>query len=61
MYLVKPITNKAKKFIKERVSIEPWQWMGDRFAVDHHFIDFLFEGMTEEGLAVKKDFTIEYA
>jgi hypothetical protein len=58
MYLVTPITTEAKQWVNQNVGLESWQWLGCSFAVDHHFIDDLFDGMVESGLLPGQDFTI---
>ena len=60
MYLVEPITQTAQEWVKENVPLEPWQMYGPSFVVDHHFIDDLFDGMIEDGLIPKQDFTIQH-
>ena len=36
MYLITPKSDRAKEWVDENVGLEPWQWLGDSFAVDHH-------------------------
>ena len=49
MYLVTPKSENARQWVDENVHLEPWQWLGDSFAVDHHFIEELELGMIEAG------------
>ena len=62
MYLITPLTEICKEWIKENVSLEPWQWLGDSFAVDHHYADNLVEGMMDDGgLVAGTDFTVKHS
>ena len=58
MYLVEPQTKEAKNWINDNVQIEPWQLMGNAFAVDHHYIEDLVQGMVNAGLKPSKDFNV---
>ena len=60
MYLIEPKTEQAKEWINDNVYSEPWQWLGQNLAVDHHFIDDLVQGMLESGLT-DEDFAVMYA
>jgi len=50
MYLIEVKTAPARQWIDENVHTEPWQWLGQNLAVDHHFIEDLAYGMAEAGL-----------
>ena len=50
MYLVTVKTGQAKQWVDENVGLEAWQWLGDSFAVDHHYIEDLELGMVDAGL-----------
>lgn len=50
MYIVKPITPKARAWVDDNVGVEDWQWTGGGFAVDHRFIEGLIDGMIENEL-----------
>ncbi len=50
MYIVTPKTKKAKQWVSKNVLLESWQWLGDSFAVDHHFIEGLEQGMLDAEL-----------
>lgn len=52
VYMVEPLTSKAKVWVKEHVSVEGWQWLGKAFAVDHHYIGNLVDGIKGDGLSV---------
>ena len=47
-----PVTPEAKEWVDENVGLESWQWLGNRFSVDHRYADNLIEGMTGDGLEV---------
>jgi len=50
MYLIEVKSEQARQWIDENVQTEPWQWLGNNLAVDHHFIQDLAYGMQEAGL-----------
>ena len=53
MYLVTPKSQRAKEWVEENVGLEPWQWLGDSFSVDHHYIQDLEQGMLDAGFTIK--------
>lgn len=54
LFMVTPVSEKAKTWIEENVEIPDWAWMGRQsFAVDHHLIENLVSGMVAEGLEVE--------
>lgn len=57
-FMITPISKKAKSWVKRNVPLEPWQWMGPSFAVEHRFAADLVGGMMESGLVVNKDFRV---
>jgi hypothetical protein len=52
IFLVTPHSTEAKAWIDENVS-EDAQFLGNRLAVEHRFIDNLVEGMRGDGLTVE--------
>ena len=50
MYLIEALTKEAEQWIEDNVCTEPWQWLGDNLAVDHHFVYDICVGMQEAGL-----------
>ena len=52
VYLVTPITQLAKEWVEQHLSLEGWQWLGGGFAVEHRFITALVNGMMADGLRV---------
>lgn len=52
-FVFKPLTDAAKAWVKENVSLESWQvWAGGAFVVEHRFAGDLASGMCEAGLVV---------
>ena len=58
VYMITPITKKAKSWVGQNVPLEPWQWMGKSFAVGWRYAGNLIEGMQNSGLKLNKDFSI---
>ena len=52
IYMVTPITQLAKEWVEQHLSLEGWQWLGSAFAVEHRFIANLVQGMRADGLRV---------
>jgi hypothetical protein len=48
------LTEAAQTWVDERVSLEPYQWMGKAsFVVEHRYAQDLVAGMQREGLTVE--------
>ena len=53
VFVFKPLTDAAKAWVKENVSLESWQmWAGDSFVVEHRFAEQLVHGMREAELVL---------
>lgn len=52
-YVFTALTKKAKRWVKQHVQIESWQWIDTGFAVDHRYAGALARGMVGDGLVVK--------
>ncbi len=50
MYMVEVKSDAARDWVNENVPLEDWQWMGNSFVVDHHYIEDLELGMQDAGL-----------
>lgn len=48
-----PLSDFARQWVDENVSLEPWQWFGPGFGVDHRYASPLADGMTEAGLLIR--------
>jgi hypothetical protein len=48
--VLQPLTKKAKMWIDENVSSEPWQWVGNGLVIDWRMAEELVDAMREEGL-----------
>ncbi len=53
MWMFTPLTEKAKNWVEENLPLEPWQWMGNSFCVDHRPANDLATGMQEAGLVLE--------
>lgn len=53
LFLFRPLTPKAKKWIEKNVNIEPYMWMGDAFGCEHRRAPDLASGMIKAGLVVR--------
>ena len=58
MYIVTLITPKAKAWIDDNAQVESWQRICGGFAVDHHFIEDLIDGIVENELLPVQDFDV---
>jgi hypothetical protein len=53
MYVVTLKSQQAKEWVEENVGLEPWQWLGNSFIVDHHYIEDLEQGMVGAGFTTE--------
>jgi len=51
------VSDDAQEFLTERITCEPWQWMGDWLSVDLRLAGPLAEGIQEAGLALADERT----
>lgn len=47
---ITPLTNRCRHWIEENVAYEPWQWFGQRVAVEPRYLPTLVEEMLDAGL-----------
>jgi hypothetical protein len=45
---ITPVSDVARQWVDENISLEPWAWFGEGFAVDHRYADAILEAMAEE-------------
>ena len=53
IYMVEPVTQGAKDWVSLNLVLEPWQWLGNRFCVDQHYIENLMNGMQADGMILQ--------
>lgn len=53
VFLVQPVSREAREWVEENVYVEDWQWQGNAFAVDHHYVYDLVDGLHDAGLIVR--------
>jgi hypothetical protein len=46
--LITPVSDRARQWVDENLSIEPWQWLGDGFGVEHRYANDIIEAISEE-------------
>lgn len=49
VWLFRPLNDDARKFARERIQIEDWQWLGTGFAVEHRYAIELRQILIDEG------------
>lgn len=55
---VELLTDKGRKWVKDNLSIEPWQVNGDVIAIDHHYAEDILQGMFDEKIYAQKDYIV---
>ena len=50
VFLFCPLTAKAQTWVKQNLQLEPWQWFGNAFVVEHRFAYAVAFGMNDAGL-----------
>ncbi|HET9318118.1 MAG TPA: hypothetical protein VFO27_00035 [Bryobacteraceae bacterium] len=53
VFLFVPESEAGRQFLAEAVNAEPWQWLGQALAVDHHYAGDLAEACMRHGLTVR--------
>jgi hypothetical protein len=61
LYVLRPITNEAKDWIKSYVNAPGYMKWGDAILVEHRFVDDIVGGMLNAGLKGGGDFTVRAA
>jgi hypothetical protein len=46
--LITPVSDKARQWVDENLSIEAWAWLGDSFGVEHRYAYDILEAISEE-------------
>lgn len=52
IYLLRPLTDRGRQWLRENVQAESWQWFGDGLAVEHRYVADVVEGARAEGMEV---------
>ena len=51
VFVFNPLTDAARAWVKDNVSLESWQkWAGNSFVVEHRFAEGIAKGMLDAGL-----------
>jgi hypothetical protein len=45
---ITPISETARQWVDENLSLEPWQWLGEGFGIEHRYADEIIQAMAEE-------------
>jgi hypothetical protein len=53
VWLFNPISERASEWVGEHVLTEPWQWLGQQFAVEHRYAPAIVEAMRGDGLVLQ--------
>ena len=59
MYLLTPISDRAKEWVKANVQAESWQFSEDGVAIEAQHIEKIIEGMTAAGFSQHLDFDVK--
>lgn len=58
LYLLIPISEAAKAWVSENVTVEPYSWLGPNIGVEHRFIEDIVSAMESDGLVRGTDFSV---
>ena len=58
IYILVPVSEKAKNWVEENVSYESYQMIGSGISIEHRFIDPIVSAMEEAGLKHNEDFLV---
>ena len=53
IFMITPNTQLAKDWVKDNLPLEPWQWLGHSFSVEHRYIGEIYQSMLDEGFEVE--------
>jgi len=53
IWLFEPVTETAKEFTSNELSVQGWQWMGKAFGVDARIGNNLVSSLEEEGFILE--------
>jgi hypothetical protein len=53
VFLLNPVTDAGKEWIKENCRTEGWQWLGECLAIEPRYALEIVEGMQGDGLVVQ--------
>jgi len=45
---ITPISETARQWVDENLSLEAWQYLGDGFGIEHRYADEIIRAMAEE-------------
>lgn len=45
---ITPVSDVARQWVDENLSLEPWQYLGDGFGIEHRYADEIIQAMAEE-------------
>jgi len=45
---ITPVSDVARQWVDENLSIEPWMWMGSGFGIEHRYADDILMAINEE-------------
>ena len=57
VYLITPMTQECKEWLKENVS-EDAQYLGHSLAVEHRYVEDLIGGLQQQGFKYERNFEI---
>jgi len=52
LVLIRPLTVRGKEWVKERMIVEDWQWVGGAVATEPRLAADIFHGAASEGLGL---------
>lgn len=52
VFMVAPVSDAAKEWVRENVRLESYQWLGNAFGVEHRYVRDLLDGVRADGLTV---------
>ena len=58
VYILTPVSRKARSWIKKNISCEDYQARDSGVAVEHRYIDSVVSAMEETGLEYDRDFLV---
>lgn len=45
---ITPVSEAALQWLDENLALEPWQWLGQGFGIEHRYADEILQAISEE-------------
>lgn len=54
VFLIRPVSEAARRWLDENIVAEPWQWLGGALAVEHRCARDIIPELIDAGFAISR-------